>query len=537
VITRKSYSFYCKELNKEKYNLLYSKAVELKDFRNKISNEVCTNITRFIEMSKFDWINHFRTKLEHCNNQDISNSIEEVYTSYDNKFNNFKQSIQFKVQDKLEYTYYKRNTKSNKNGDVKSFDVKLKSTKLTKIMSYLARYYNDSMLEWLEIHKDDDLTKKQLRNDAYNILLKYKSKIIPIIESKRNRIIRKLTEHPIQFNSLTYKSCNEIRGDLLNRNNNLQSIFGCIITLGAQNTQNGKLHIPVKYNDQHHGMIEDYSKLPNKKGQKVISYRVCFEPKNKIRIILSKESEYNEIIDKHEYLGVDVNVKHNLFYTSLDDSIDYDRSIFNDYVKFLKKLDTKHKNKLKYNQNTTLSKKDSTSKIKWITRIKDMLKRKSNQLVNYTLQNNKNHLVLENLELMAKSFTRNDEFDGFKYSRLIRLLNLADLKNIIYSIANKHNVQVTFVQPHFTSQTCKCGNISRDNRKTQEMFSCVDCGRTLNADFNSSLNIESRMSREDLRSKLLSNKDGIFTPKKLGKNTIKNIIYDSYTNSDKTVVK
>jgi transposase len=69
------------------------------------------------------------------------------------------------------------------------------------------------------------------------------------------------------------------------------------------------------------------------------------------------------------------------------------------------------------------------------------------------------------------------------------------------------------------------------------MFSCVDCGRTLNADFNSSLNIESRMSREDLRSKLLSNKDGIFTPKKLGKNTIKNIIYDSYTNSDKTVVK
>lgn len=120
---------------------------------------------------------------------------------------------------------------------------------------------------------------------------------------------------------------------------------------------------------------------------------------------------------------------------------------------------------------------------------------------------------------------------------MIRLLNLSDLKNILHSIGNKNDVQVTFVQPHYTSQTCTCGNITRDNRKTQEMFSCVDCGRELNADINSALNIESRMSCDNLRDKLLLEKDGIFKPKKLGKNTIKNILYDYYTSGDKTVVE
>lgn len=111
---KKSYSFYCKDLNKEKYDLLYSKAVKLRDFRNQISQEVCGDISTFVEMSKFDWIKYFRCNIEGCNNQDISNSIEDVYTSYDNKFTRFKNSIQFKIQDKIERSYYKRNTRTHK---------------------------------------------------------------------------------------------------------------------------------------------------------------------------------------------------------------------------------------------------------------------------------------------------------------------------------------------------------------------------------------------------------------------------------------
>lgn len=534
---KKSYSFYCKDLNQEKYQLLYSKAIKLRDFRNKISKEVCRDINSFIGMSKFDWIKYFRCKIKGCNNQDISNSIEEVYTSYDNKFMKFKNSIQFKVQDKIEKTFYKRNTKTHKKGDIRTFDIKMKSTKITKVLSYLGRYYSIDMEKWLLENKDKDEKKKSLRNDAYNLLCKYSDRIKKLINSRRNRVITEITKYPITFSSFTYKSCNELKMDLLNRNKNEKSIYGCYITIGAQNTEDGKLHIPVKFSEDHHGKIDEYSKNINGKGQKVISYRICFSNKKRVRVILTKDSKYEEVINKNNYLGVDVNVKHNIFSTSQGDFIDYDRRLFNDYVKFLKKLDIKHENKLKYRQDTSLSNKDNIKKDKWKIRIQDMLKRKSNELIKYAKMAKKDHLVLEDLELMGKSFSRNSEFEGFKYSRLIRLLNLADLKNILHSIGNKNEVQVTFVQPHYTSQTCTCGNITKSNRKTQEMFSCVDCGRELNADINSALNIESRMSCDFLRDKLLSCTDGIFKPKKLRKNTIKNILYDYYTSSDKAIVK
>ena len=46
------------------------------------------------------------------------------------------------------------------------------------------------------------------------------------------------------------------------------------------------------------------------------------------------------------------------------------------------------------------------------------------------------------------------------------------------------------VDPRFTSQKCSCcGHISKENRKNQAEFVCVDCGFTANADYNASLNI------------------------------------------------
>ena len=41
-----------------------------------------------------------------------------------------------------------------------------------------------------------------------------------------------------------------------------------------------------------------------------------------------------------------------------------------------------------------------------------------------------------------------------------------------------------------TSRTCpRCGHVSKDNRKTQATFACVECGYTANADYVASLNI------------------------------------------------
>lgn len=51
--------------------------------------------------------------------------------------------------------------------------------------------------------------------------------------------------------------------------------------------------------------------------------------------------------------------------------------------------------------------------------------------------------------------------------------------------------QVISVDPAYTSQRCnKCGHVSRENRKTQSQFCCVECGHTENADLNAAKNIK-----------------------------------------------
>lgn len=50
--------------------------------------------------------------------------------------------------------------------------------------------------------------------------------------------------------------------------------------------------------------------------------------------------------------------------------------------------------------------------------------------------------------------------------------------------------QVILVNPAYTSRTCRCcGHESAENRKTQSVFSCVDCGHTENADVHAAKNI------------------------------------------------
>jgi putative transposase len=47
------------------------------------------------------------------------------------------------------------------------------------------------------------------------------------------------------------------------------------------------------------------------------------------------------------------------------------------------------------------------------------------------------------------------------------------------------------VPPQNTSRRCPaCGKVSAENRKTQEKFSCVQCGFTANADFVAAVNIK-----------------------------------------------
>ena len=152
-------------------------------------------------------------------------------------------------------------------------------------------------------------------------------------------------------------------------------------------------------------------------------------------------------------------------------------------------------------------------------------------MVDQIIAEGKDHLVIEDLGTFGASYFKSEEFEGFKYSRLVKLLNLSDLKVMLQSICNKKGVQLTLVQAHYTSQTCpKCGCISRENRACQEEFKCVNCGHQDNADHNSSINIFNRFDADVLRRELLfKDKLGQFRPKKLKKEVIKQSV-ESYHN-------
>lgn len=50
--------------------------------------------------------------------------------------------------------------------------------------------------------------------------------------------------------------------------------------------------------------------------------------------------------------------------------------------------------------------------------------------------------------------------------------------------------ELVAVPPQYTSQRCsKCGNVSKENRRSQAVFCCVECGHSANADTNAAINI------------------------------------------------
>lgn len=51
-------------------------------------------------------------------------------------------------------------------------------------------------------------------------------------------------------------------------------------------------------------------------------------------------------------------------------------------------------------------------------------------------------------------------------------------------------VRLVWVDPAYTSQTCnECGHVSRENRESQAVFRCEECGHAENADINAARNV------------------------------------------------
>ncbi|WP_157404745.1 zinc ribbon domain-containing protein, partial [Shouchella shacheensis] len=67
------------------------------------------------------------------------------------------------------------------------------------------------------------------------------------------------------------------------------------------------------------------------------------------------------------------------------------------------------------------------------------------------------------------------------------------LQRCIEYKAEMEGLQVEYINPRYTSQTCKCGHASKANRRGL-LFSCTACGYTAHADANASYNIAEAIS-------------------------------------------
>lgn len=170
------------------------------------------------------------------------------------------------------------------------------------------------------------------------------------------------------------------------------------------------------------------------------------------------------------------------------------------------------------------------------------------KLCQWMLSHGKHHIAMENLDnSFGKSFSRNEEFENLKYNRLLKFIHISSLKDEIKHIAENYNICVSTVHAEYTSQQCSiCGSIHEENRKTQEVFSCLDNeSHIMNADRNAARNIYLRLSNAVLRNNLLqkckeNSGEGVLKPKDIEHSKIKDLllrfrceVYGNAINQDK----
>jgi putative transposase len=435
----------------------------------------------------------------------IQKEHHAIVDKYENALRRQMKNFKVRIQDKMVVKRHSRGGKKHKKGDIKYFEIKFKSTKLTKLIKYLL---------YLDFSKE---IEPQITNGAVKDLLNYyKTKpyfdrILNLAKDIQNRLLSKI--HLIDFS-------NDYSLRLSSQINNARIEFDEANSLYKHwfifKMKDGKEYrLPLEINDEYH----------NKEiiGKEFLLYLSL--KKNKINISTTYEGEGLSFKPFNKAAGMDVNIKHNFAKLSDDKEIDYDREFFKNIVKDLSKLD-----KIGY-QN--LSEKDLKKLQKLYRRIDWYVELLIHNILDYCEQNGITDLVVEDLHLKDKSNIINEEFN-MKYSRLVKLLHLSNVKNMLLRQAEKRGIRVHIVHSEWTSQRCpECGNINPNNRTTQEIFKCKSCRYEDNADHVGSVNVLDRFNLFHWlgvqANKLYSvDEYGRISPKQVGRYTLLNVLNQYY---------
>ena len=528
--------FHSYMLTRSKYDELYNVAVMLRDFRNKVSLLVNSNLLYYLDFNKFTFITemrkHFLNRISSCFDKQ---AYTQVFKDYQNKFNAILRRIEFKKITFNGFGLYKRNSKNHKMGDLKNIIKESSQTSLTLCLSYLARYGKESTSEYLkqkieEINNSTD--KKEIKQKQFyqNILDKCAkfgfNRLFKLALSRRNRTIKYYSEHPLEYKSLTFGGRSR-KKFLINYNSNYNSEINAFISLSG--FSKSSFDIPVKYSKDYHGRIKSYKKKTND-----YEYLIKFnEYRKQISIIYVKDGERYIPEAQDELIGIDVNSKHNLLSLSNGETYDFDRKLLEDFCNLSLYIDDlKSKNK-----NYAIGKR----KQRKLDSLKNKINKYEENLIScvckHLAENGYHHIVMENLDNgFSKSFIKDD--NDVNYNRRVKFLGLSSIKDKFERIGRNYDVAVSLVHSCYTSKQCPiCGCINDDNRKCQEAFKCVECGHEANADINAALNIQNRVSVTVLQRLLKQSDNGAFRPKPLKRGEVKEMLLSCRSNIIKDIEK
>lgn len=510
--------FHSKDLTRQKYDELYNFAVFIRNHKNIVSKHINSHLIHYIEYNKFQFLKVMRERFKDVIPSSFDGQIyKQVFTCYQNKFNNIQRKLVFDVSTVKGFKLYKRGTKKYKKGDLKRVLIEKKHTPLTSCLTYLARYGNENTIAYIKSNIDKCDTNKR---NFYNNILRCCSKfgferLYALTLSKRKRIINKYANNPIEFRSLTFSGrCRKKK--IIDYNHRFGSVINSFISLSGFSRKS--FDIPVTFNKGWHGNMKDY-----RKSNPDYEYTITFNEKNhQVNVNLCKDGERYITEPNGNTIGIDVNCKHNLFSLSDETTYDYDRNLVNDFCKMSLEIDS-----LKEHKDYVIGKR----KQRKLDKLKEKIIKNEQQTIATmckTLQSQGvGHIVMENLNNgFGKCYVKDGDNENINYNRKVRFLGLSSLKQEVEHIARKYDIAVSTVQASYTSKMCPiCGCIEDGNRPNQETFECVECGHKDNADFNAAKNIRDRVLVTVLRDKLLKQVDnGAFEPRILKREKVKEVL-------------
>lgn len=241
-----------------------------------------------------------------------------------------------------------------------------------------------------------------------------------------------------------------------------------------------------KHNSQSKNLQHILHKIIN--GEyKISDSSIMFDKNNKLILNLNHQVPIQEkILDAENILGVDIGINVPIYAVVVNDP--YKKATIGDKGYLIKhKVQFKERyNKL---QKGSIFAKGGKGRNKKLRALNHLKQKESNftktfnhtlskELINFAVKNGCGTIHME--KLISNGFD----------DRLLRNWTYYQLQNMIEYKADRVGIKIKYVDPCYTSQTCSiCGNVDKENRKTQESFKCTKCGYSVNADFNACVNI------------------------------------------------